>query len=470
MISWPSSRHLARPSLRAGADARRTPGRPGPTDLALEWITEHGDKDGDGYVEYQRTTDRGLRTRVGRTPGTRCASPTARSRRRRSRCARCRATCTRRSSRALRDRSRRSRARGVAARRADELKRRFNADFWVDTPDGGYFALGLDRDKRPIDGIGSNMGHCLWTGIVDEEKAPHVARAALGTDVQRVGHPHALEGHRRVQPGVVPLRRRVAARQRDLRGRSDALRLRRGGAPRDARAGRRVAVVRRSAPRAVLGHGSRRARLPGELPDVVLAAGVGRRVAAAVPADAAALRARHPQLEAAPGARFPTGSARCGSTTSRSWAVSSRSRCTARSCALQVPDGLTIVSDPPRADVDPGCGVTRWARESPSGSVHHRASCIPAVSSSSATCSRVNLALTSVRISSPAANGTDEAERAHLDRVRVDGAQPHLDARVLPVERRRARTASMSKSASSSRFITVSTFLLNSAVTPCASS
>src|SRR5438309_6706627 len=29
-------------------------------DRALEWITEHGDKDGDGYVEYQRTTDRGL--------------------------------------------------------------------------------------------------------------------------------------------------------------------------------------------------------------------------------------------------------------------------------------------------------------------------------------------------------------------------------------------------------------------------
>ena len=64
------------------------------------------------------------------------------------------------------------------ARAPTELKRRFNEDFWVDTADGGYFALGLDRDKRQIDGIGSNMGHCLWTGIVDEEKAPHVARAS----------------------------------------------------------------------------------------------------------------------------------------------------------------------------------------------------------------------------------------------------------------------------------------------------
>jgi glycogen debranching enzyme len=28
-------------------------------DLALEWIRRHGDRDGDGFVEYQRATDRG---------------------------------------------------------------------------------------------------------------------------------------------------------------------------------------------------------------------------------------------------------------------------------------------------------------------------------------------------------------------------------------------------------------------------
>ena len=137
------------------------------------------------------------RTRVGRTPGTRCASPTARSRA--TPIALCEVqgyvyaaldrAC------ALRDRSRRPRrSRRRCATRADELKRRFNEDFWVDTADGGYFAMGLDRDKRPIDGVGSNMGHCLWTGIVDEEKAPLVARPLLSDgDVQRVGHPHAVE-------------------------------------------------------------------------------------------------------------------------------------------------------------------------------------------------------------------------------------------------------------------------------------
>ena len=34
---------------------------------ALEWIENHGDLDGDGYVEYQRMTDRGLANQGWRT-------------------------------------------------------------------------------------------------------------------------------------------------------------------------------------------------------------------------------------------------------------------------------------------------------------------------------------------------------------------------------------------------------------------
>ena len=36
--------------------------------------------------------------------------------------------------------------------------------------------MALDADKSPVDGLASNMGHCLWTGIVDEEKAPLAAK------------------------------------------------------------------------------------------------------------------------------------------------------------------------------------------------------------------------------------------------------------------------------------------------------
>ena len=166
-------------------------------DRALEWITEYGDNDGDGYVEYQRTTDHGLQNQGWKdswdsmrfADGTLAATPIAL----------CEvqgyvyAALVARV--ALRDRGRRPRARrDRCATRADELKRRFNEDFWVDAPDGGYFALGLDRDKRRIDGVGSNMGHCLWTGHRRRgEGAARRAGAALGRHVQRVGRAHALE-------------------------------------------------------------------------------------------------------------------------------------------------------------------------------------------------------------------------------------------------------------------------------------
>jgi glycogen debranching enzyme len=154
-------------------------------DRALQWITDYGDKDGDGYVEYQRTTDRGLQNQgwkdswdsmrfadgsLATTPIALCevqgyvyAALVARSH-----CA------TEAGDDEL--------ATSLSAR-AEALKRRFNDDFWVETADGGYFALGLDRDKKRIDGIGSNQAHCLWTGIVDPERAPHVARTLLSDDL-----------------------------------------------------------------------------------------------------------------------------------------------------------------------------------------------------------------------------------------------------------------------------------------------
>jgi glycogen debranching enzyme len=150
-------------------------------DRALEWIEQYGDKDGDGYVEYARTSDRGLQNQgwkdswdsmrfmdgaLAQPPIALCevqgyvyAALIARSH-----------IATESGDRAL--------AQALRARAA-ALKQRFNEDFWVETEDGGYFAMGLDREKRPIDGIGSNMGHCLWTGIVAEDKAAAVARTLM---------------------------------------------------------------------------------------------------------------------------------------------------------------------------------------------------------------------------------------------------------------------------------------------------
>ncbi|MGR6322387.1 glycogen debranching N-terminal domain-containing protein [Micromonospora soli] len=63
-------------------------------------------------------------------------------------------------------------------REAAALKERFNRDFWI--ADREYYALALDPDGRQVDALSSNIGHLLWSGIVDEARAPAVARHLLG--------------------------------------------------------------------------------------------------------------------------------------------------------------------------------------------------------------------------------------------------------------------------------------------------
>jgi glycogen debranching enzyme len=152
-------------------------------DRALEWIETYGDRDGDGYVEYQRTSDRGLKNqgwkdswdsmhfadgRLAETPIALCevqgyvyAALTARSH-----------FATEHGDDALATQLR---------EKAADLKARFNRDFWLE--EHGRYAFGLDRNKEPIDALVSNIGHCLWTGIIDAERAPLVAKALLGDDM-----------------------------------------------------------------------------------------------------------------------------------------------------------------------------------------------------------------------------------------------------------------------------------------------
>ncbi|QLQ38143.1 glycogen debranching N-terminal domain-containing protein [Micromonospora robiginosa] len=63
-------------------------------------------------------------------------------------------------------------------REAAALKERFNRDFWI--PEREYYALALDPQGRHVDALTSNIGHLLWSGIVDESRAPAVAAHLLG--------------------------------------------------------------------------------------------------------------------------------------------------------------------------------------------------------------------------------------------------------------------------------------------------
>ena len=152
-------------------------------DRAIEWIENFGDRDGDGYVEYQRTSDRGLRNQGwkdsvdairysdGRLADTPIALAEVQG-----------YTYGAYLARAFFAAEQGDTARWTELRaRAAALKAAFNRDFWLE--DKGWIAMGLDRDKKPIDALASNMGHCLWTGILDAEKADCVAKKLLSPDL-----------------------------------------------------------------------------------------------------------------------------------------------------------------------------------------------------------------------------------------------------------------------------------------------
>jgi len=61
---------------------------------------------------------------------------------------------------------------------ATELRSRFDEAFWLE--ERGFYALGLDHAKRPIDSLTSNLGHLLWSGIVPEQRGEAIADLLMG--------------------------------------------------------------------------------------------------------------------------------------------------------------------------------------------------------------------------------------------------------------------------------------------------
>ena len=64
---------------------------------------------------------------------------------------------------------------------AGALRAAFNDAFW--DSDEGFFALALDGRKQQVSSISSNPGHCLYCGIVDDDKAALVAERLMAPDM-----------------------------------------------------------------------------------------------------------------------------------------------------------------------------------------------------------------------------------------------------------------------------------------------
>ena len=148
---------------------------------ALAWIEESGDLDGDGYVEYEcRNPTTGLVNQCWKdswdsiqfADGTLARGPIA--------------TCEiqgyvydaqRRCARLAREVWRDEVLAHRLEQRAADLRSRFQRDFWM--PDRGGHALALDGDKRRVDSLTSNLGHLLWSGILDDREAATTADLLL---------------------------------------------------------------------------------------------------------------------------------------------------------------------------------------------------------------------------------------------------------------------------------------------------
>ena len=139
---------------------------------ALNWIDAYSDRNGDGYVEYERHMETGLENQCWKDSWNSILfADGSLSKLPRSTCeiqgyvydAKVRVARLARNfwnDPALAERLERD---------AAELKARFNRDFWL--PDRQAFALAIDGEGRKVDAITSNIGHLLWSGIADPERA-----------------------------------------------------------------------------------------------------------------------------------------------------------------------------------------------------------------------------------------------------------------------------------------------------------
>ena len=149
---------------------------------ALDWIDRYGDRDGDGFVEYARRTERGLENQSWkdshdsqRFSDGRIAEPPIAAAEIQGYVYDAKLRLAELASEVWRDRELAARL----EREAEELKARFNKAFWTDER-GGYYVLALDGAKRQVDSLCSNVGHLLWSGIVPPERVAPVVDALMG--------------------------------------------------------------------------------------------------------------------------------------------------------------------------------------------------------------------------------------------------------------------------------------------------
>ena len=149
----------------------------------LRWIDDYGDRDGDGFQEYQTRSPVGYENMAWKDSGDAVMYPDGKL------VKGPKALCELQGYvydawlrmaevyDALDNPAEAERLRGKAA----TLRERFDAAFWDD--ELGFYAYALDGDKRKVLSVASNPGHCLWSGIVPAERAKRVVERLMQPDM-----------------------------------------------------------------------------------------------------------------------------------------------------------------------------------------------------------------------------------------------------------------------------------------------
>ncbi|UMY17699.1 amylo-alpha-1,6-glucosidase [Methylobacterium organophilum] len=151
-------------------------------ELALDWIDTYGDRDGDGFVEYARETEKGLANQgwkdshdsIFHADGAMAKGPIA--------------LCevqgyvyaAKRGAARLASLLGKDELSNRLSAAANTLREKFDAAFWCE--EIGTYALALDGEKRQCAVRSSNAGHALFTDIALPERAPKVAAQLLCND------------------------------------------------------------------------------------------------------------------------------------------------------------------------------------------------------------------------------------------------------------------------------------------------
>lgn len=148
----------------------------------LHWLEEYGDRNADGYVDYEKRSNRGLVNQgwkdsedsLMHSDGTLLQPPITLVEVQAyiyAALAGLAPVFT-----ALGDGETAAELRG----KAEALQERFNRDFWLD---GRFYALALDGEGQPSATVTSNAGHALWAGIATREQGRRVVRRLMESDM-----------------------------------------------------------------------------------------------------------------------------------------------------------------------------------------------------------------------------------------------------------------------------------------------